>query len=235
MFKTSESISEITKAMIAFNTEFTGLKADASNPFFKSTYISLDIILAQRGLLAKHGLVLLQSAGTSEDYTAGKVTSRLCHKSGEFIESEEMTMRPAKPDPQGMGSVISYLKRYSAAALLGIAESVDDDGNMANGRVPQGQNPHVQYQQPPYQGQYQQPQQQHTPAPQQPQQQPQQHIGLTEEQQVAIMTTVKEKGMTREQAIAVCVQKTGKDSTTLLTQKEGDVVIAALKAWVPNI
>ena len=40
-------------------------------------------------------------------------------------------MKPQKNDPQSMGSCITYAKRYQLAALLGICESVDDDGNKA--------------------------------------------------------------------------------------------------------
>ena len=42
-------------------------------------------------------------------------------------------MIPIKNDPQVLGSLITYLKRYQLAALMGISSEVDDDGNKATG------------------------------------------------------------------------------------------------------
>lgn len=123
--------SELWKAFIEFQKDFKGMKPDATNPFFKSTYITLDGILETvRPILAKHGLAVLQEAkGVDGSVT---IKTRLVHESGQYYETDILEMKPQKAnDPQQMGSCITYAKRYQLAALLGICESVDDDGNVA--------------------------------------------------------------------------------------------------------
>lgn len=120
----------INKAFIDFQKEFKGLKPDAKNPFFKSTYISLDGILETvRPILAKNGLAVLQEATGDGEYVF--VKTKLLHESGEVIETDLLKMKPQKNDAQQMGSCITYAKRYQLGALLGICESIDDDGNKA--------------------------------------------------------------------------------------------------------
>lgn len=122
---------ELFSAYIQFNSEFQGMKADGTNPYFKSTYITLDGILnTVRPILAKYGLAILQNAYSEDDGTIC-VKSILIHQSGQFFETGVLKMKPAKQDPQILGSHITYMKRYNLGALLGICESIDDDGNKA--------------------------------------------------------------------------------------------------------
>lgn len=123
--------ANLWKAFIEFQKEFKGMKPDATNPFFKSSYITLDGILETvRPILSKHGLAILQEA-TGEDGSV-IVKTYLIHESGQIYQTEPLAMTPQKAnDPQQMGSCITYAKRYQLAALLGICESVDDDGNAA--------------------------------------------------------------------------------------------------------
>lgn len=123
-------MENINKAFINFQKEFKGLKPDANNPFFKSSYITLDGILeTTRPILAKNGLAVMQEATGDGEFIF--VKTKLIHESGEMIETEILKMKPQKNDPQQMGSCITYAKRYQLGALLGICESVDDDGNKA--------------------------------------------------------------------------------------------------------
>ena len=123
-------MENICKAFVKFQSEFKGMKPDSSNPFFKSTYISLDGILETvRPILAKNGLAVIQEATGDGDYIF--VKTKLIHESGEMIETEILKMKPQKNDPQSMGSCITYSKRYQLAALLGISECIDDDANTA--------------------------------------------------------------------------------------------------------
>ena len=123
-------MENIYKAFVKFQSEFKGMKPDSSNPFFKSTYISLDGILETvRPILAKNGLAVIQEATGDGDYIF--VKTKLIHESGEMIETEVLKMKPQKNDPQSMGSCITYSKRYQLAALLGICECIDDDANTA--------------------------------------------------------------------------------------------------------
>lgn len=128
-------MENLFKSFIKFQSEFKGMKADATNPFFKSNYITLDGILETvRPLLTKNSLAIFQEVKGSEGSIA--VKTKLLHESGEFIETEWLEMKPSKAnDPQALGSCITYAKRYQLGAVLGICESVDDDGNKATGNT----------------------------------------------------------------------------------------------------
>lgn len=130
MCNKSESIVNLAKALVTFNTEVKIIEKDAKNPHFKNDYATLDTIINEvRPLLAKHGLVIMQfPGGDGENYT---LRTMLIHESGEWIESEPLTMRPVKNDPQGIGSCTTYARRYSLSAMLSLNTGEDDDGNHA--------------------------------------------------------------------------------------------------------
>lgn len=132
--KTSDSIINITKALIAAQSEMPKAKKDSDNPYFSSKYADLaEIIDVSRPILAKHGLAIVQFPSTS--IADGKVTvvltSRILHESGEWLE-DSLALLPVKSDPQAMGSCISYARRYSWQSICGIAAE-DDDSNSASG------------------------------------------------------------------------------------------------------
>ncbi|NJJ38577.1 ERF family protein [Paenibacillus apii] len=131
MCSKSESIVNIAKALVAFNLEVKIIEKDAKNPHFKNDYATLDNIVDEvRPLLAKHGLVIMQfPGGDGEKYT---LRTMLVHESGEWIESEPLTMRPTKNDPQGIGSCTTYARRYSLSAMLSLNTGEDDDGEQAS-------------------------------------------------------------------------------------------------------
>jgi hypothetical protein len=64
------------------------------------------------------------------DGTYINLTTTLLHESGEYI-SGTLTVRPNKPDAQGIGSAASYARRYSYA-IIGLVTNDDDDGNIAS-------------------------------------------------------------------------------------------------------
>jgi len=120
----------LNAALVAALSELTNLAKDKVNPHFKSRFTSLDAILdATRPVLAKHGLALSQEP-VFEDGMAGVVT-RIIHTSGESREST-LILPLRDQSAQGVGSAISYARRYSAAAVLGIASDEDDDGQQAS-------------------------------------------------------------------------------------------------------
>lgn len=103
------------------------VKKEATNPFFKNKYASLSNILdVISAPLNECGLAILQlPAGMNQLETI------LLHESGEFI-SEVYEMKPAKQDPQGQGSAITYQRRYALGAILSLNIDEDDDGNKAS-------------------------------------------------------------------------------------------------------
>jgi len=127
----SESIAKLADALSKAQKEMKNAIKDSSNPFFKSNYADLASVReACQGPLSDHGLAVIQLPETDSE---GKpcVTSVLLHSSGEWIAGT-LTMNPVKADPQGIGSAITYARRYQLAAITGIATE-DDDGNAASG------------------------------------------------------------------------------------------------------
>ena len=139
--KHSESISELAKALVKFNTKVGKISKDAKNPFFKNNYATLDNIIDEvRPVLAEFGLSVLQlPSGDGENI---QISTLLMHESGEWLESESLIMKPVKNDPQGLGSAITYARRYALQSFLSLNTGEDDDGNNAS-RPPKQQQPKV--------------------------------------------------------------------------------------------
>jgi hypothetical protein len=128
--KTSETISKLAVALLAAQKAITFASKDASNPFFKSKYADLPTVIdAVKPALNDAGIVFIQSATPSDSGTLSLVT-RLIHESGEWIEDTAIAPLQ-KNDPQGYGSAITYLRRYSLAAITGLYQD-DDDGQAAS-------------------------------------------------------------------------------------------------------
>jgi hypothetical protein len=127
----SESIKNIAKALSDLQGEIQNPKNTANNPFFNSKYAPLpDVIAEARPLLKKYGLSILQSpSGDGQNIT---VTTLIMHESGEWIETEPLTLKADKITAQGAGSAITYGRRYSLSAVLNISSEDDDDGNHAS-------------------------------------------------------------------------------------------------------
>ncbi|UXU67442.1 ERF family protein [Staphylococcus agnetis] len=129
----SESVVEINKAMVAFRKDVKQPLKDKNNPFFKSKYVPLEnVVEAIDEAATPHGLSYTQWALNDSEGRVG-VATMLMHESGEYIEYDPVFMNAEKNTPQGAGSLISYLKRYSLSAIFGITSDQDDDGNVASG------------------------------------------------------------------------------------------------------
>jgi hypothetical protein len=135
MMQTSQSIENISKAIIALNAELSNPKNTADNPFFKSKYAPLNEILNEvRPLLSKHGLAIIQNTMSIEDRIG--IQTVIIHSSGESIASDILLLKADKDTAQGQGSAITYGRRYQVSAMLSIASEDDDDGNHASGNKP---------------------------------------------------------------------------------------------------
>lgn len=122
----SQSIKHIAQALIAFQLKVETIRKDAKNPFFKSSYASLANILES----IKEPLIECGLAISQFPYAENGLMTILMHESGEWI-GFEYQMRPAKDDPQGRGSCLTYMRRYSIASVLCLNIDEDDDGNLA--------------------------------------------------------------------------------------------------------
>lgn len=127
----SQSLAELTKALIKVQRSVNGAKTNKTNPHLKNKYADLASVWDTcRDLLADNGLAVTH---TFKDGQGDTVTcmATLLHESGEFMTSS-LTMKLAKNTPQEVGSAATYARRYTLAALVGIVIDDDDDGNKAS-------------------------------------------------------------------------------------------------------
>jgi hypothetical protein len=130
MLKTSESIDELCKALAKCQGEMGKASKSGFNPHFKSKYANMESVWdACREPLSTNGLCIIQAPNYSEGILT--VTTRLSHTSGQWVESP-LSIKPTGHTPQAVGSAITYAKRYSLMAIVGIADDDDDDGNQAS-------------------------------------------------------------------------------------------------------
>jgi hypothetical protein len=143
--KQSESIANLAASLAAAQGELKSIGKDRENSHFRNKYATLDSIMETvRPTLAKHGLSVIQGMTFPTEDANGVVRAfvletMLLHKSGEFI-SNASVMPVVKSDPQGVGSAITYGRRYGVSALLALATDEDDDGNAA-AAAPQKRQP----------------------------------------------------------------------------------------------
>lgn len=135
--RTSESLANLAPALAQAQAELKSAAKDQQATVTTSTgragyqyrYTTLaNCIEASRPALAKYGLAVVQGAGTAGQ--AVTVTTRLLHKSGEWME-DELSLPVARFDAQGIGSAITYGRRYGYCALVGVVADEDDDGAAA--------------------------------------------------------------------------------------------------------
>lgn len=131
MLEHSTEINEIITALAKAQSKFPKIAFDSINPHFKSEYASLSSIIDKtKPLLCEFGLTLIQSPSTDEN---GKVTivTMLAHQSGQWMKGS-LDLKPDRVNVQGIGSAISYGRRYACKAMLNVADGKDDDdGNHA--------------------------------------------------------------------------------------------------------
>ena len=122
------STPELFTALAKMQGEVENATKGSVNPHFKSRYADLaEVLNTVRPVLAANGLSVVQSP--SFDGTVAHVTTTIAHSGGGYIYGT-MSCVPAKQDGQGIGAATTYLRRYSLAAVCGIAQE-DDDGNTA--------------------------------------------------------------------------------------------------------
>ena len=135
--KHSEFINDLATALVEAQGELEDAAKDATNPHFRNEYATLSSVLKEiRPVFKKHGLAMTQVPWANKD--SGLVlTTMIMHKSGQWI-SGDLELLMGKQDMQGMGSSLSYGRRYAASAMALISQQ-DDDGNEASAQAPKKQ------------------------------------------------------------------------------------------------
>lgn len=115
----------IYSKLAAVKKEIGAISKDSTNPFFKSKYFDINGLLKHvEPLLDKNGLLLLQPI------TDGLVCSQIIDvENGDKVDSS--IQMASLSDPQKMGSMITYYRRYTLQSLLGL-QAEDDDANAAS-------------------------------------------------------------------------------------------------------
>jgi hypothetical protein len=133
---TSSETKYLAPALVAAQEALKPIAKDGKNPAFRSRYATLDGIMETvRPALAAHGLAVVQGVVHPETGEGGRlvgimVETRLIHTSGEWLASV-VPVPVAKGDAHGLGSALSYGRRYGISALLALSTDEDDDGNAA--------------------------------------------------------------------------------------------------------
>jgi len=127
----SDQLDQLAPALAAAQASLNAAKKDKVNPHFKSQYATLQSVWdSAREVLAPNGLSVIQTF----EKTDGKlmdIRTTLLHKSGQWMAGV-LSLAPQQANPQGIGSAITYGRRYALAAILGIVADEDDDGNQAS-------------------------------------------------------------------------------------------------------
>lgn len=134
--KTSEQLDQIGAALSLAQAELSTAKKDSSG--YGYNYSDLASVLATaKPVLAANGLSVTQLVGNSTDKSVS-LSTILLHKSGQFISTESSIEIPEMNKinvTQKIGAAISYLRRYSLQAILGMA-SEDTDATSQVAQTP---------------------------------------------------------------------------------------------------
>jgi hypothetical protein len=134
-------ISDLAGALAKAQGEFTAAERDhmakvtskkGEQSSYSYAYADLQAYLEVcRKPLADNGLSFIQNVGV--DGQKATVSTLLIHASGQWLESDPLSLVASDHLPQSIGSAITYARRYSLSAVLGMASEADDDANGAQG------------------------------------------------------------------------------------------------------
>ena len=129
----SESLNDLAASLAKAQGVIKDAKRDSTNPFFKSKYADLASVWEVcRKPLSDNGISIIQSVTSSGN--EHWLDTLMLHSSGQWI-SDTVRLVLKDDSMQGLGSAITYARRYQLAAFCGIAPDDDDDGEAATGRA----------------------------------------------------------------------------------------------------
>jgi hypothetical protein len=132
MMQKSESIGALASALAKAQGEFGPVPFNTTNRFLGNRYADLGaVIQTAKPIIAANGLSVAQATEDSMDDYIG-VNTILMHSSGEWISayvSLPLGEEKGKSRAQVAGSIVSYLRRYAYASILGLYAEEETDGN----------------------------------------------------------------------------------------------------------
>lgn len=127
----SENINELAAALAKAQAVMKPAKMDSVNPFLKNKYADLGAVIeASRKPLADNGLAVSQMVSTDGDIIT--LETILLHSSGQWLSSHmsiQADQSKGMSFAQSVGAVITYMRRYSYSAIVGIYADEDTDDN----------------------------------------------------------------------------------------------------------
>jgi hypothetical protein len=119
----------IAAALAAAQMNMGKALKQSQNPHFRSKYADLGNVMdACLPALNAEGIAVIQPV-QSDGMGGREVVTRFIHPCGETLDCP-VPLIIGKNDMQGLGSALTYARRYGLMALAGIAPE-DDDGNAA--------------------------------------------------------------------------------------------------------
>lgn len=130
--KRSEDVKEIAKAMSKMQSEMGSASKDCKAYQYKYADMA-SVWSVLKGPLTNNGLTVSQETFNLPD--GPSVVTLVMHESGQWIETEPLTIPTGKKDAHSSGSALTYARRYQLCAILGIVTE-DDDGAAAQKNAP---------------------------------------------------------------------------------------------------
>jgi len=125
----------LIESLVKAQSEMTHAAFDQTNPHFKSKFASLkSVIDSVKPALNANGIFFMQISHPMDN---GVGVETVFMKGDEKLSSGVIVVPVDKLNAQGLGSSMTYAKRYSLALACGISADEDDDGNGAAANPPQ--------------------------------------------------------------------------------------------------
>ena len=119
----------LIQKMLDFQKKVGAITKNSENPFFKSSYFNVNALIEEvKPILNELGILLLQPLISLEGRPA--IETILADPESKEVKSW-ITILPENPDPQKMGGIITYFRRYALQSLL-FLQAEDDDANSAS-------------------------------------------------------------------------------------------------------
>ena len=131
----SEQVNEIAAALAKAQGAISNPALDGINPHFKSKYSTLAAICnAGKAALSENGIACVQKGIDCENGV--KIETIFYHSSGQWLSAGVVSVPADKFNAHGLGSALTYARRYALSMALGVAGEADDDGNSAVANPP---------------------------------------------------------------------------------------------------
>lgn len=127
-----DPVATFAEAFVKLQAAIRPAIKDSTNPAFRSKYADLGAVWeAVKQPLTDNGFFIIQATDFDGEHTW--LSTVITHVSGES-RSCRFPLRTVKPGMQEIGSALTYARRYSLCAMLGVVADEDDDGTLASAR-----------------------------------------------------------------------------------------------------